>query len=107
MLEFLNRGNKPYSYEVVILRSAGWVTLRHEVSGVVVGRAQSVDAGARWRDGHCTFQEFDIAQDFDGQRYTEPLVTRGIGEQWDITCDTLEAAKKQTPAGAPAPAPET
>lgn len=107
MLEFLNHRNRPESYEVVILRSEGWATLRHEVSGVVVGRVQTVDAGARWRDGHCTFQEFEIAQDFDGQRYTEPLLMRGIGEQWDITCDTLEAAKGQAPAGAPAPAPGT
>jgi hypothetical protein len=107
MLEFLNHRNRPERYEVVILRSPGWATLRHEASGVVIGRAQTVDAGARWTDGHCTFQEFDIAQDFDGQSYTEPLLMRGIGDQWEITCDTLEAARRQAPAGASAPAPET
>jgi hypothetical protein len=107
MLEFLNHRNRPETYEVVILRSPDWATLRHEVSGVVVGRVQSVDAGARWADGHCTFQGFEIAQDFDGQRYTERLLMRGIGEQWEITCDTLEVAKKQAAAGASAPPPGT
>jgi hypothetical protein len=93
MLAHLNTGN-PGKYEIAILRSADWVPLRHEVSGVVTGRAQTVDAGARRPDGHCTFQEFELSQDFDGLRFTEPLMTRGIGQQWEVPCATLDAARQ-------------
>jgi len=99
MLAFLTHSSRKETYQIIILRTAAWVTLRHAVSGVVVGRVHTVAAGARWPDGHCTFQEFEIAQDFDGEQFTSPLGMHGVGDQWGVPCATLDAALHGT--GAP------
>ncbi len=74
-------------FEKVKIQSSAWSMIRHEVTGVLLGRQIGVWAFARWPDGHCTHQPFTLGQEHDGKDFSGPLRYVSIGSQTEIDCD--------------------
>lgn len=67
--------------------SPSWYMQRHEVSGVLLGRAISGAVKATWPDGHCTYQTFSFFEEHDGSQFTGDVRLYSIGDQYTIDCD--------------------
>ncbi|WP_434388210.1 hypothetical protein [Melittangium boletus] len=74
-------------FERAKIVSRGWTIDRHRVSGVILGRSLEVAAFARWPDGHCTYQNFGVRQEYDGSHYAPNFEFDGVGDQQDVDCD--------------------
>lgn len=74
-------------FERAKIVSRGWTIERHERSGVILGRSLEVAAFARWPDGHCTYQNFGVRQEYDGSHYASNFEFDGVGSQQEIDCD--------------------
>lgn len=68
--------------------SADWQITHHPLSGAVTGRKLSAVLTMLHPDGRCRFQYVGMAQDFDGQQYSNLRMT-GVGIIKDIPCERL------------------
>ena len=64
-----------------------WYTIRNEYTGIITGRSINAIVYAKWPDGHCTIQEFNFLQDWNGSAWSKVLQFNGIGDQTTIDCD--------------------
>ncbi len=55
--------------------------LRRVISGLIT---------AKWPDGHCSYQGFSFAQEYDGSKYSKKLKYYGTGEQIKIPCSCVK-----------------
>ena len=70
--------------------TSDWYTIRHELTGVILGRKRSASICATWPDGHCTFQDMGFKQDYDGSKYSSTLIWNGVGSQTEIECHKIK-----------------
>jgi hypothetical protein len=66
------RGWKEIFYRTIIT-SEEWSVLRDFNTGGVSGRIIDAVVIAKWPDGHCTFREFKIKQEYDGKSYSKEV----------------------------------
>lgn len=64
-----------------------WYTVRNEYTGIILARTINALVYAKWPDGHCTVQEFNFKQDWNGSAWSKNLVFNGVGNQTVIDCD--------------------
>ena len=67
-----------------------WYTLRHKITGEILGRTRDAAMCATWPDGHCTFQIIGFQQDYDGSKYSSSLIWGGVGDQTEIECEKIK-----------------
>lgn len=67
-----------------------WYTIRHKVTGVILGRSRDAALCATWPDGHCTYQIMGFKQDYDGSKYSSSLMWNGVGNQKEIECEKIK-----------------
>ncbi|AUP80941.1 hypothetical protein [Flavivirga eckloniae] len=68
----------------VVITSYTW-TINRSLVGVITGRTIEVAAVAKWPDGSCTFQLFNLKQGYDGSNYTS-FSEYFAKSQFDIDC---------------------
>lgn len=64
-----------------------WEMVRHQVSGILLGRRIDVAAAAKWPDGKCTYQIFSVTQEHDGKTFMPQTAFGGVGKQTRIDCE--------------------
>ena len=64
-----------------------WYVAKSEFSGLVLYRTINALVFAKWPDGHCTVQEFNFKQEWNGNAWSKVLEFNGIGDQTTIDCD--------------------
>lgn len=64
-----------------------WYVAKSEYTGIVLYRTINALVYAKWPDGHCTIQEFNFKQDWNGSAWSKVLQFNGIGDQTVIDCD--------------------
>ena len=64
-----------------------WYTVRNEYTGIITGRTINAVVYAKWPDGHCTAQEFNFYQEWNGSAWSKVLQFNGVGNQTVIDCD--------------------
>jgi hypothetical protein len=64
-----------------------WYVAKSEYTGIVLYRTINALVYAKWPDGHCTVQEFNFKQDWNGGAWSKVLLFNGVGDQTVIDCD--------------------
>lgn len=64
-----------------------WYVARSEYTGIILYRTINAWVYAKWPDGHCTVQEFNFKQDWNGNAWSKVLEFNGIGNQTKIDCE--------------------
>lgn len=64
-----------------------WYVGRSEYTGIILYRTINALVYAKWPDGHCTVQEFNFKQDWNGNAWSKNLEFNGVGSQTVIDCD--------------------
>lgn len=64
-----------------------WYVARSEYTGIILYRTINAWVYAKWPDGHCTVQEFNFKQDWNGNAWSKVLEFNGVGNQTVIDCD--------------------
>ncbi|HEX9962788.1 MAG TPA: hypothetical protein VGB00_17790 [Pyrinomonadaceae bacterium] len=72
----------------VVIVDRDWTPQRHEVTGVLIGRAIGVVVGVKSDDGRCFRENQTYFQDYNGRAYTG-LRLSGTREQTDMACENL------------------
>ena len=77
IVKAINQYAKKKGWEEVfnkaIITSEEWSVLRDFNTGSISGRIIDAAVIARWPDGHCTFREFKIKQEYDGKGYSKEV----------------------------------
>ncbi|MET0753573.1 MAG: hypothetical protein ABWZ66_09375, partial [Pyrinomonadaceae bacterium] len=69
-----------------VVTSSDWTPVRHEVTGVLIGRAIGVISALKLPDGTCRRETQTWVQDYDGRNYTN-LHLDGFRDQMDMACE--------------------
>lgn len=69
-----------------VVTDADWTPVRHEISGVLIGRAISAMSAMKNQDGTCYRETQTWMQDYNGSTYTNLRIT-GIRDETDMACE--------------------
>ncbi len=69
-----------------VVTDTDWTPLRHEISGVLIGRAISAMSAMKNKDGSCYRETQTWTQDYNGSTYTNLRIT-GIRDETDMACE--------------------
>jgi hypothetical protein len=72
----------------VSIMNPDWIPLRHEITGVLIGRIINTVVGVRSDDGTCFREGQSYTQDLNGRTYTN-LRLNGTREQTPMACENL------------------
>jgi hypothetical protein len=64
-----------------------WTTNRNQYTGIILSRTINATVYAKWPDGHCTAQDFNFIQQWNGSAWSKILEFNGVGDQTVIDCD--------------------
>ncbi|MCX6319691.1 MAG: hypothetical protein NTW29_20600 [Bacteroidetes bacterium] len=64
-----------------------WYVAKSEYTGLVLYRTINALLYAKWPDGHCTVQEFNFKQEWNGNAWSKILEFNGVGDQTVIDCE--------------------
>lgn len=74
------------SYVRVVITDNEWTPLRHEVTGVLIGRIISATSAMKLENGSCRRETQTWVQDYNGNTYTG-LRLYGFRDQIDMACE--------------------
>ena len=69
-----------------VVTDTDWTPLRHEISGVLIGRAISAMSAMKNQDGSCYRETQTWTQDYNGSTYTNLRIT-GVRDLTDMACE--------------------
>jgi hypothetical protein len=72
----------------VKLKYDDWFIHRNKTTGIILGRIQLVYVYAEWPDGHCSYEEWEMEQAYDGSKYSGDFYQAGLSGL--RTCDCLD-----------------
>ncbi len=75
------------TFNKAIIVSRDWITVRNKYSGVIEGRYISAALVGKWPDGRCTYQTFDLWQEYIGGKFQGNLRRYANGSQYKINCN--------------------
>ena len=73
----------------VVITDRDWIPLRHEITGVLIGRIINTVVGIKLDDGTCFRENQSYAQDYNGRTYTG-LRLNGTRLREDMACENLK-----------------
>lgn len=71
-----------------VVTDSDWTPLRHEISGVLIGRAITAVLAVKVDDGTCFRETQSWTQDYNGNTYTNLRLT-GTREREDMACENV------------------
>lgn len=69
-----------------VVTDTDWTPLRHEITGVLIGRAISAMSAMKNKDGSCYRETQTWTQDYNGSTYTNLRIT-GVRDLTDMACE--------------------
>jgi hypothetical protein len=72
----------------VVITDKDWTPIRHEVTGVLLGRAITATVAVKGSDGACFQQSRTYAQSYNGKTYSN-LRLDGTGRETEMACENI------------------
>lgn len=74
----------------VVITDKDWTPLRHEVTGVLIGRAITTTVAVKGGDGVCFQQSRTYTQNYNGKSYSG-LRLDGVGRETEMACENAQS----------------